>query len=160
RNGDVALDLLGRLAGILGDDLDERRHRVGVGLDVQLLVAKMPPTISATLSIRTSTRCCRAAPTIACMPSRGVDVRTRCANPPGISYDAIRPTSLPLRLHYLCDVRVLGTVPAVGGRQRGGPTLVSSGLSRFHQPPPSAWKSAAVSVKRAACACTRWRAAC
>ena len=27
--------------------------------------------------------------------------------------------------------------------------------TRFHQPPPSAWKSAAVSEKRDACACTK-----
>ena len=34
-DGDVALDLLGRLAGILGDDDDLRRHRIGIGLDVE-----------------------------------------------------------------------------------------------------------------------------
>ena len=36
RNGDVALDLLGRLAVALGDDVHQRRHRIGVGLDVEL----------------------------------------------------------------------------------------------------------------------------
>ena len=35
RDRDVALDLLGRLAGLLGDDLDDRRRRIGIGLDVQ-----------------------------------------------------------------------------------------------------------------------------
>ena len=35
RDGDVALDLLGGLAGILRDDVDQRRHRIGIGLDVQ-----------------------------------------------------------------------------------------------------------------------------
>ena len=40
RDGDVALDLLRRLAGILGDDVDQRRHRVGIGLDVQLPVGE------------------------------------------------------------------------------------------------------------------------
>ncbi len=34
-DGDVALDLLGRLARALGHHLDQRRHGVGVGLDVQ-----------------------------------------------------------------------------------------------------------------------------
>ena len=36
RDGDVALHLLGRQAGALGDDVDERRHRIRVGLDVEL----------------------------------------------------------------------------------------------------------------------------
>ena len=36
RDGDVALDLLGRLAGALRDDVDQRRHRIGIGLDVEL----------------------------------------------------------------------------------------------------------------------------
>ena len=40
RHGDVALDLLRRLAGILGDDVDQRRHRVGIGLDVERLVGE------------------------------------------------------------------------------------------------------------------------
>ncbi len=35
-DGDVALDLLGGLAGRLGHHLDQRGHRVGIGLDVQL----------------------------------------------------------------------------------------------------------------------------
>ena len=35
RNRDVALDLLGRLAARLRHDVDERRHRVRVGLDVE-----------------------------------------------------------------------------------------------------------------------------
>ncbi len=35
RDRDVALDLLRRLAGLLGDDLDDRRRRIGIGLDVQ-----------------------------------------------------------------------------------------------------------------------------
>ena len=34
RDRDVALDLLRRLAGILRDDLDDRRRRIGIGLDV------------------------------------------------------------------------------------------------------------------------------
>ena len=42
RDGDVALDLLGAPAVGLGDDLDHRRHRVRVGLDVELLVAVEP----------------------------------------------------------------------------------------------------------------------
>ena len=42
RDGHVALDLLGAPAVRLGDDLDHRRHRVGVGLDVELLVAVEP----------------------------------------------------------------------------------------------------------------------
>ncbi len=35
RDGDVALDFLGRLAGKLRDDLDDRRRRIGIGLDVE-----------------------------------------------------------------------------------------------------------------------------
>ena len=35
RDRDVALDFLRRLAGLLGDDLDDRRRRIGIGLDVQ-----------------------------------------------------------------------------------------------------------------------------
>src|SRR5829696_1987964 len=35
RNRDVALDFLGGLALLLGDDLDDRRRRIGIGLDVQ-----------------------------------------------------------------------------------------------------------------------------
>ena len=35
RNRDVALDFLRRLACLLGDDLDDRRRRIGIGLDVQ-----------------------------------------------------------------------------------------------------------------------------
>ena len=42
RDGDVALDLLGAPAVGLRDDLDHRRHRVRVGLDVELLVAVEP----------------------------------------------------------------------------------------------------------------------
>ena len=34
RNCDVALDLLGRLAGILRDDLDDWRGGVGIGFDI------------------------------------------------------------------------------------------------------------------------------
>ena len=34
RDRNVALDLLRRLAGVLGDDLDDRRRRIGIGLDV------------------------------------------------------------------------------------------------------------------------------
>ncbi len=37
RNGDVAFDLLGRQTRRLGDDVDHRRRRIGIGLDVQLL---------------------------------------------------------------------------------------------------------------------------
>ncbi len=37
-NGDVALDLVGRLARVLGDHVDERRDRIRVGLDVELRV--------------------------------------------------------------------------------------------------------------------------
>ena len=40
RDGDVALDLLGRLAGILRHDVDQRRHRIGIGLDVEPLVGE------------------------------------------------------------------------------------------------------------------------
>ena len=40
RHRDVALDLLRRLAGVLGDDVDQRRHRVGIGLDVQVVVGE------------------------------------------------------------------------------------------------------------------------
>ena len=39
RYGDVALDLLGRLSRALGDDVHQRGHRIGVGLDVQHLEA-------------------------------------------------------------------------------------------------------------------------
>ena len=35
RDRDIALDFFGRLAGILRDDLDDRRRRIGIGLDVQ-----------------------------------------------------------------------------------------------------------------------------
>ena len=35
RNGDVALHLLGRLARVLRDDLDDGRGRIGIGLDVE-----------------------------------------------------------------------------------------------------------------------------
>ena len=38
RDGDVALDLLGAQPVRLGDDLDHRRHRVRVGLDVETVV--------------------------------------------------------------------------------------------------------------------------
>jgi hypothetical protein len=38
-NRDVALDFVGRLPGILRDDVDQRRHRIGIGLDVELGVA-------------------------------------------------------------------------------------------------------------------------
>ena len=38
RHGDVALDLFGRPAVRLRDDLDHRRHRVRVGLDVELVI--------------------------------------------------------------------------------------------------------------------------
>ena len=37
RDGDVAFDLLGRQSRALGDDVDHRRRRVRIGLDVQLL---------------------------------------------------------------------------------------------------------------------------
>ena len=40
RDRDVALDLLGGLAGILGDDVDQRRNRVRIGLDVEGLVGE------------------------------------------------------------------------------------------------------------------------
>jgi hypothetical protein len=36
RDRDVALDLLGRLARALSDDIDQRRYRIGIGLDVEL----------------------------------------------------------------------------------------------------------------------------
>src|SRR3712207_7140356 len=42
RDGDVALDLLRALARVLGDDDHLRRHRVRVGLDVQLGEAPQP----------------------------------------------------------------------------------------------------------------------
>ena len=42
RDGDVALDVLGAHAVGLRDDLDERRHRVRVRLDVELLVRPQP----------------------------------------------------------------------------------------------------------------------
>src|SRR5579883_2397198 len=35
RDRDIALDLLGGLARALGHDIDERRHRIGIGLDVE-----------------------------------------------------------------------------------------------------------------------------
>jgi hypothetical protein len=35
RDGDVAFDFLGRLAGALRDDVHQRRHRIRVGLDIQ-----------------------------------------------------------------------------------------------------------------------------
>ena len=35
RDRDVTLDFLGGLALLLGDDLDDRRRRVGIGLDIQ-----------------------------------------------------------------------------------------------------------------------------
>src|SRR5262249_27026431 len=35
RNGNVTLDLFRRLAGVLRDDIDERRDRSGIGFDVQ-----------------------------------------------------------------------------------------------------------------------------
>ena len=35
-NCDVALDLFGRLPRALGDDIDERRHWVGISFDVEL----------------------------------------------------------------------------------------------------------------------------
>ena len=41
-HGHVALDLLGAPAVGLGDDLDHRRDRVGVGLDVQPAIGKEP----------------------------------------------------------------------------------------------------------------------
>jgi hypothetical protein len=36
RDRNVAFNLLGRLAWVLGDDLDAWRHRVRIGLDVEL----------------------------------------------------------------------------------------------------------------------------
>ena len=36
RNGHIALHLLGRLPGALNDDVDERRYRIRVGLDVEV----------------------------------------------------------------------------------------------------------------------------
>src|SRR5205807_9935004 len=36
RDCDVTLDLLGRLAGVLGDDVDEGGHRIGIGFDIEL----------------------------------------------------------------------------------------------------------------------------
>ena len=36
RDGDVSLDLLGGPPGRLDDDLDQRRHRVRIGLDLEL----------------------------------------------------------------------------------------------------------------------------
>ncbi len=36
RNGDVPLDLLGRLTGTLRDDVDERRNRIRIRLDIQM----------------------------------------------------------------------------------------------------------------------------
>ena len=42
RDRDVALDLLGAPARGLRDDLDERRHRVRIGLDVEPLVGNEP----------------------------------------------------------------------------------------------------------------------
>ncbi len=41
-NRDVAFDLLGRLAGALGDDVDQRRHRIGIRLDIQRQEAGEP----------------------------------------------------------------------------------------------------------------------
>ena len=35
RNGHVAFHFLGRGTGVLDDDIDQRRHRIGVRLDVQ-----------------------------------------------------------------------------------------------------------------------------
>ncbi len=46
-----------------------------------------------------------------------------------------------------------------GGLQRDRPFL-GPAPSRFHQPPPSAWNSAAVLVSRAACAWTRVSSVC
>src|SRR6202043_3203076 len=43
RNRDVELDLLGRQARALGDDVDHRRRRVGIGLYVQLLERDKSP---------------------------------------------------------------------------------------------------------------------
>src|ERR1700730_1819135 len=64
-------------------------------------------------------------------------------------------------LAYL-SAAVLGATPAgLGGRHVSLCAGLEISSSRFHQPPPSAWKSAAVLVKRLACACTRassvWR---
>src|SRR5260221_10416552 len=42
RDGDVALDLLGRLTRALGDDVDQRRHRIGLGFDGGLAEAADP----------------------------------------------------------------------------------------------------------------------
>ena len=44
RDGDVALDLFRRLAGPLRDDLDDRRRRIGIGLDVQGLERNDAPS--------------------------------------------------------------------------------------------------------------------
>ncbi len=43
RNGDVALDLLGRQTRALGHDVDHRRGRIRIGLDVQLLERDQSP---------------------------------------------------------------------------------------------------------------------
>src|SRR5260370_41121728 len=58
-------------------------------------------------------------------------------------------------LVYL-SAAVLGATPAgLGGRHVSLWAGLESSSPRFHQPPPSAWNSAAVSVKRLACAWTR-----
>ena len=36
RNGDLPLDFLGRGAGKLGEDFDDRRRRIGIGFDVHV----------------------------------------------------------------------------------------------------------------------------
>ena len=56
-NGDLAFHLLGGGAGPLGDDLDDRRRRVGVGLDVDVVEGVAAHAARARASRRRSGDC-------------------------------------------------------------------------------------------------------
>src|SRR6185503_4951240 len=69
-----------------------------------------------------------------------------------------KPAQLVLQHHMVrslvyLSAAVRGAPPAgLGGRHVNLWAGLEISSSRFHQPPPSAWNSAAVSVKRLACA--------
>ena len=126
RDRDVTLDLLGRLAGILRDDVDQRRHRIRIRLDVERLVGEQPAD-----------------------HHHGGENQHENALLERGCYDC---------MHDVTGGRMSGasylaalSATVLRGAASGGAlqTARSAGLapgSRFHQPPPSAWNSAAVSA--------------
>ena len=118
RDGDVALDLLRRLAGILRHDVDQRRHRIGIGLDVEPLVGEQ--AAGDQRGARESTRGCAAGVRRRRLPaSRPVWTSADAAGPPlQVPYDANPYGSLRLgyESHHLCSDAVAGA----GAEPAGG----------------------------------------